>query len=506
MILSRYTLKNINNNLVDVPDESLFELPEKVLQFGTGALLRGLPDYYIDKANRNGIFNGRVVVVKSTTQGDASSFNRQDSLYTLCVRNPANDNKSETNTISSAISRVLVAAEEWGEVLKCAHNQQLQIIISNTTETGIRLIHDDVGSHPPASFPGKLLSFLYERFKAFGGSELSGMIIIPTELIPDNGKKLESIVLELAHLNGLEDEFIEWVEKCNSFCNSLVDRIVPGKPEEEFQLQIAAQLGYIDNLLTIAEPYSLWAIEGDESIKKILSFAQADETVIVQPDIENFRELKLRLLNGTHTLASGLAFLTGCQTVKEAMENDALASFITKLMQDEIAHAIPARVSLIAAQSFGKQVLERFNNPHIRHQWLNITLQYTSKMKMRCIPVLLKHYEINKKVPELIALGFAAYLLFTKPVIRRNLQYYGERHGETYLIQDDMAEVFYKRWSTFDVPELVQDVLNDIDCWGHDLSELPGFVQSVTEKLNAMTSNDIKGIIESVVSKKDIAA
>lgn len=506
MILSRYTLKNINTDLVSVPDETMFELPEKVLQFGTGALLRGLPDYYIDKANRKGIFNGRIVVVKSTDQGDASAFHKQDSLYTLCVRGLENGEKTQANAISSSISRMLTAAEHWGEVLECAHNQQLQVIVSNTTEVGIRLINDDVRSHPPKSFPGKLLAFLYERFKAFGGSELSGMVIIPTELIPDNGKKLESIVLELAHLNGLEDEFIEWIEKCNCFCNSLVDRIVPGKPEGEFQLKLAEQLGYTDNLLTITEPYKLWAIEGDEKIKSILSFAQADDTVIVQPDIEIFRELKLRLLNGSHTLASGLAFLCGCQTVKQAMDNETVASFITELMQNEIAPAIPGQVSLIAAQNFGKQVLERYNNPHIRHQWINITMQYSSKMKLRCIPILLKHYERINTVPELFALGFAAYIRFTRPVVKRGEQYYGERNGESYLIQDDMAGTFYRRWATLDVSALVQNVLSDIDFWGQDLSELPGFLQSVTEKLNAIISNDIKGIIESVVSKKVIAA
>src|SRR5690242_4276903 len=97
MILSRYTLKNINAGSVVVPDESVFELPEKVLQFGTGVLLRGLSDYFIDKANRQGIFNGRIVVVKSTTQGDTSAFDKQDGLYTLCVRGIEHGQKVEEN-------------------------------------------------------------------------------------------------------------------------------------------------------------------------------------------------------------------------------------------------------------------------------------------------------------------------------------------------------------------------------------------------------------------------
>src|SRR3954465_292724 len=230
MILSRYTLKNINPASVNLPDELLFELPEKVLQFGTGVLLRGLPDYFIDKANRQGIFNGRIVVVKSTSQGDSSAFDEQDGLYTICVRGIENGKKVEENIINASISRVLSAQNEWEQILQCANNPDLQVIISNTTEVGIQLVKDDIRQQPPVSFPGKLLAFLYKRFKAFDGSEQSGMVIIPTELIPDNGKKLESIVLELAHLNGLEGEFIEWLECCNHFCSSLVDRIVPGKP------------------------------------------------------------------------------------------------------------------------------------------------------------------------------------------------------------------------------------------------------------------------------------
>jgi len=203
MILSRYNLKNIDPEVVSISDDSLFELPERILQFGTGVLLRGLPDYFVDKANRKGIFNGRIVVVKSTGNGDANEFTRQDSLYTLCVRGIENGNDVKENIINASISRVLTATTEWDQILECAHNPNLQIIISNTTEVGIQLVNEPIKKHPPVSFPGKLLAFLYERYAAFGGSEQSGMIIIPTELIPDNGKKLEWIVLELAHLNGL---------------------------------------------------------------------------------------------------------------------------------------------------------------------------------------------------------------------------------------------------------------------------------------------------------------
>jgi tagaturonate reductase len=506
MILSRYTLRNVDAEKAVVPQEALFELPEKVLQFGTGVLLRGLPDYFIDKANRGGIFGGRIVVVKSTSQGDTSAFDKQDGLYTLCVRGLQDGEKVEENIINSSISRVLTATEEWEQVLECAHNAQMQIIISNTTEVGIQLVNDDVRHHPPKSFPGKLLAFLYERFKAFEGSEHSGMVIVPTELIPENGTKLQAIVLELAHLNGLEDGFIEWIECCNHFCNSLVDRIVPGKPEPATIASLQSELGYTDGLLAVSEVYRLWAIEGDDHIKNILSFAQADDGVVIEPNIDIYRELKLRMLNGTHTLSCGLAYLAGCETVKGAMDDEAVSNFITEVMQHEIAPSIPYDVDLTTAHDFGHKVLDRFRNPHIQHQWLSITMNYSSKLRLRCVPVLLKHYDNSKAVPGAFALGFAAYIYFMKGSTVKDGKYYGEVNSGTYYIQDELAETFYRRWSVLSPADLVKEVLHDVAYWGEDLYSLPNFAQAVTQNLNSIINSGIRQSLEIANSKKVVAA
>lgn len=505
MKLSRHTLKDISSDNVVMPDESIFELPEKVLQFGTGILLRGLPDYFIDAANKVGIFNGRIVVIKSTSKGDTSAFDKQDGLYTLCERGIQNGSKVEEDIICSAVSRVLNAHDEWSEILKCAHNEELKIIISNTTEVGIQLVKDDISQYPPVSFPGKLLAFLYERFIAFGGSEEGGLVIVPTELILDNGKKLESIILELAHLNSLDDDFIEWLEKHNHFCSSLVDRIVTGMPDEKTRRSIENGLGYKDELLTVSEVYSLWAIEGDEKIRNILSFAEADRGVVVEPNIDLHRELKLRLLNGTHTLTCGLAFLAGYETVREAMEDELSLSFISDLMKNEISPSIPYKIKDEIKQDFISKVLDRFRNPHIDHYWKNITLNYSSKIRMRCIPLLINFYKNNESVPPLFALGFASYLYFMKAVRQNDKDFYGELNGESYLLEDELAERFYQLWNNNSVPELVKEVLRDEAFWGHDLYSLPGFHQTITENLNSIVNNGMKWALKSVHPKKVVA-
>lgn len=486
MYLSKKELENINFAGLIKPELSTFDLPEKVLQFGTGVLLRGLPDYFINKANLKGIFNGRIVVVKSTDQGDSSGFEDQDNLYTICVRGIKNGNLVTENIISSAISRVLSAKQDWQSILDCAKNQKLKIIISNTTEAGIQLVEEDINQTPPQSFPAKLLAFLYRRYQVFDGKSEAGMVIIPTELIPENGKKLAAIILALARFNKLDETFISWLTSANQFCNSLVDRIVPGKPDKETLQQMEAELGYQDNLLICAEPYKLWAIEAPESVKEILSFRKADDAVIVKDNIDKYRELKLRLLNGTHSFCCGLAFLSGFTTVKQAMENEDFVSFIEALLFDEIVPTIPYNIPEEEKKQFGKQVLDRFRNPTIAHEWLSISLSYTAKMKMRNKDLIINYYKLFNKIPEHFAKGFAAYLMFMKPIKVENGKYFGEFKGNNYLINDTQASYFKHAWESSSIDNLVQEVLGNELLWDYNLNQLLGFSAAVIKNLRLL--------------------
>jgi len=484
-----------------LPTSAHFELPEKVLQFGTGVLLRGLPDYLIDKANRQGIFNGRIVVVKSTDGGDLDAFTKQDNLYTLAIRGIADEQVVEENVVCSAISRVLSAKSQWAEVLACAANPELTVVLSNTTEVGIELVADDVSQSPPVSFPGKLLAFLHARYQAFQGDKSKGLVIVPTELIVDNGTKLEGILLEQAHRNNLDAEFIDWLETANSVCNSLVDRIVPGRPDTTMQATLADQLGYDDELLTMSEVYTLWAIQGNEHVKSVLSFEQADAGVIVQHNITLFRELKLRLLNGTHTLSCGLAFLAGANTVREAMDNSLLASFVHNLMLADLLPGIPYAVDEKVGQRFGMQVLDRFRNPYIEHRWLSISLNYSAKLQMRVVPALLNYAKKLEAVPHYVALGFAAYLLFMRGTRQENGAWYGENDGNEYPIQDDKAGYFADLWSRLEPVELTRTVLHNSALWGHDLLAIPGFATAVSGYLQQLLDQGAQATVAKVLNK-----
>lgn len=481
----------------DIPGAEIFDMPEKVLQFGTGVLLRGLPDYYIDKANKQGIFNGRIVVVKSTG-GETDEFAKQDGLYTQCIKGIADGKQVESYIVNAAISKVLSAQHNWNDIMQYAESADMQVIISNTTEIGIELkADDDIHAAPPTSFPAKLLAFLYKRFQYFNGDKESGMVIVPTELIVDNGNKLKSIVLKLAHINKLEKSFIDWLDTANDFCSSLVDRIVPGALKRQEQLVFEAKAGYADALTIMSEPYSLWAIESSsERTKEVLSFYKTDDTVVVTPDINKYRELKLRLLNASHTFSCALAYLAGFNLVYESMREETICKFIKKLMIEEIAPCIIGEsITQAEAEAFANNVIDRFCNPSIEHKWLSISMNYTAKMKMRCLPLILTYYEKTGKVPPHMCAGFAAYILFTKPVAFTNGVYYGMIQDRQYKIDDADAPLFYNLWNSSTAETIAQKVLSDESIWGTDLTTIPGFAALVQYFLLQFNRNEFKYVI-----------
>jgi tagaturonate reductase len=495
MQLNKSALPDLRSRVSSVPHDACLSLPEKVLQFGTGVLLRGLPDLYIDKANKQGIFNGRIVVVKSTLHGDTDDFILQDGLYTQCIRGYTKGEKIDDYVVNGSISRVLSARSQWDEVLSLACSKDLEIVISNTTESGIIMdASDKIDASPPQSFPGKLLAVLLKRYLHFKGDEEMGLVILPTELIPNNGKTLQSIVLELAHQNEYDPAFILWLGQVNVFCDTLVDRIVPGKLSSADQAEAEAVIGHTDRLMIMSEPYGLWAIE-TASPKAIatLSFAASDEGVVIAPDISTQRELKLRLLNATHTFCCGIASLLGFTTVSEAMNDPMMGRYIEELMRVEIAHALDTQnISVPQAQAYADTVLDRFRNPHIGHHWLSITMNYSRKMQMRNIPLILAALERPKVPLHRMAFGFAAYLRFMKTDLAPDGSFQGKMFASEYSVHDECASFYEDIWRNGSPDEVVDKALGNIEFWGLDLKSDSAFAAAVKVSLKSILQNGIQ--------------
>ena len=459
-------------------------LPEKVLQFGTGVLLKGLPDYLIDQANRMGKFGGRIVQVKSTNKGNAEGIKQQDGLFTLVEQGLENGAEVQKINVISSISRTLEAHKQWDEIKQLAASTELEIVLSNTTEVGLTYYQEEVLKQMPKTFPGKLAALLYHRYLSFKGDKGSGLVIIPCELIPNNAHLLKEAVVKHAKFNEFEPGFYTWLDAENVFCSSLVDRIVPGKPTTQTAELLHQKIGYEDTELIVSELYALWAIEFPEQAPRPMPDWQGvHPNWILAPDISMYRERKLRLLNGTHTAMVGLALLCGFNTVAESLQNDDFYTFVKTLMLKEIVPSIP--VEPTAAEAFALDVLQRFQNPFVEHFLVNITLQYISKMKMRNVVTILNFIHKNKSVPQRLALGFAGMLAYMQPEYEQDGKFYKSMGGQTVELQDAQAALLYKAWQDFsgDTKALTGAIMSNANIWGQDFVEETAFRDQVSHYL-----------------------
>ena len=480
-----------------VPTAAQLALPERAVQFGTGALLRGLVDALLDDANRKGLFGGRVVMIGSTGSGRDRPINEQGGLFTLVVQGLVDGAARRDFQVVSSVSRALASSTQWPDVLRCAENPELELIFSNTTEIGIVLDETDAHSPPanaaPSSFPAKLTAFLLHRARWCGYDAARAPIVVPTELIEDNGTKLRDIVRTLAARWETEPAFLGWLDAVR-FCNTLVDRIVPGAPGEQYAAELRELLPYDDGMMTIAEPYRLFAIEGDATLRERLRFPDADDGVIVAESITPYRLRKVRLLNGAHTSFVSLAILAGCRTVREAVEHPALGTFLRAVLLDEIVPSL----DVPGAEKFAREVLGRFANPYLQHQLWDITLQGTTKFRVRVVPSILDHVRLTGNVPRALALGFAGFLAFQQGA----LQDARRRDGDT-VPADSAGDAIRIRWRDVDASPMalaafVRSVCSDAELWGADLAVIPGFVDIVTGDLSTIREHGAVAAIESL--------
>jgi tagaturonate reductase len=479
------------------PSAEQLSLPERAVQFGTGALLRGLVDAVLDEANRRDRFGGRVVMIGSTGSGRDRALNDQDGLFTLVTQGLVDGDATRDFRIVSSVSRALAASSQWDEVLRCAENPELELIFSNTTEIGIVLDEADAASAPsstaPRSFPAKLAAFLLHRARTWGFDAARAPVVIPTELIEDNGDKLREIVLTLAQRWNVEPAFLSWLDHV-LYCNTLVDRIVPGAPSEAYAKELRALLPFDDGMTTICEPYRLFAIEGDAELRERLRFPAADAGVLVAESIRPYRLRKVRLLNGAHTSFVSLALLAGCTTVREAVEHPALGAFLRAALLDEI---VPS-VDVPGAEQFAREVIDRFANPFLQHQLWDITLQGTTKFKVRVVPSILDFARRTGTAPRALALGFAGFLAFQDGSLHAARRAAGEP-----VPADATADVVRAHWSAADdtaesLTNLVRAVAADTELWGTDLSAVPGFVELAAEHLSTIRARGPVAAIEAL--------
>jgi len=468
--------------------------PEKVIQFGEGNFLRGFVDWQIDKMNEEADFNGSAVVVQPQEGGLVDMLNEQDGLYTLYLQGVQNGEAVKTHKIINSVSRGINPYRDYNEYLKLGENPEIRFIVSNTTEAGIAFDENDkLNEGCQKSYPGKLTALLYHRFVTFNGDSNKGLIIIPCELIDRNGEKLKEIVLKYAEIWNLGDDFVNWINEDNTFCCSLVDRIVPGYPRDTID-EVRAELGYDDNLVDVGEIFHLWVIEGPQSIKNELPIEKAGLNVKVVDDMTPYRTRKVRILNGPHTAMVPVAYLYGLETVGESVDHEVIGKYVHDLIYDEIIETLDLPHEELV--EFADAIIERFQNPYVKHYLMSIALNSMSKYKTRDLPSLTEYLKRKGELPKKLVFSLAALIEFYK----------GKRGNENIELSDDedILELYNTLWSNFDgtkegLNEIVTSVLAYEKNWGMNLNDIPNLTQEVTKYLESIESLGIKEAIKEVL-------
>ncbi len=471
------------------------ERPVRVLQFGEGNFLRAFVDYMIDIANEQGKFDGDIVLVKPIEFGSLDRFHAQECQYTVQLRGIVDGEPKRINRIVTSVSDAVDAYGEYQKYADYAKLDTLRFIVSNTTEAGI--VYDDTDRlemEPPKSYPGKLTKFLYERYKHFDGAEDKGLVMLPVELIDDNGIHLKECVLKLAKLWELEDGFAKWLEKACVFTSTLVDRIVTGYPKDEAE-ELCKEFGYQDNLIVTGEPFALWVIESAKDISKEFPLPDAGLPVIFTDNQKPYKQRKVRILNGAHTSFVLASYLCGNDIVLESMQDELIFNFMKATIFDEVIPTLTLPKQDLV--DFANAVITRFNNPYVKHALLSISLNSVSKWRARCMPSFLEYIEKEGKLPTHLTFSLAALMAFYTGTEIRDKALIGHRNGEEYQILDDAYVLeFFAENSSKEAAEYTHAVLSNESFWGQDLTKLAGVEAAVAGYMADIRTLGMRGAME----------
>lgn len=465
----------------------------KIMQFGEGNFLRAFTDWIIQKMNDSGKYEGHVVVVQPLSFGRVKELEEQDGLFTLYLQGLNNGEVVKTHEVIDVLDDFINPYSQYDKFLKYAESEDLEVVISNTTEAGIVLDESDIDfENTPKTFPGKVLALLRRRYEHFNKDTTKGLSFICCELIDYNGEELRKCVLGLAKVKGYEQEFINWINEACHFTSTLVDRIVPGYPRDEIK-EITEELGYIDNNIVKGEIFHLWVLQKEETIERLFPCDKVGLNVIYADSITPYKQRKVKILNGCHTCLVPVAYLYGIDTVRESIENEHIGQFTKEFVFDEVVPTIKLPHDQMV--SFANSVFERYLNPFVRHELMSIALNSISKYKARVMQTVKDYYEINNALPTHAMFSLASLIKF----------YFGERNeNEVIKLNDDPKYLkFFAKLKERDLSEaeIVKEVLANQDMWQEDLNQFANMHEVVTSYLKLINEKGMKEALISFLNK-----
>jgi tagaturonate reductase len=446
----------------------------KILQYGEGNFLRTFVDVYFDTLNKNGQGRYAVNIVKPIPFGSLERFEKQNNQYHIILRGMENGKSIENVYKVESLEQVIDPFVDYEKYIALAKDEELKIIVSNTTEAGICFNETDkIDGFEKIAYPAKLTKFLYERFCA----GLGGVYLLPVELIDNNADELKKCVEQYIKLWNLPQSFKKWNDTQNYYCNTLVDRIVSGYPrDEQTKTRLQALIGEKDELMSIGEPFGLWAVEKKGEIEKYIKEGTHNIEVVLTNNIGYYKKRKVRVLNGSHTNLVPTALMLGEQTVYDCMVNEKLSAFVENTLKEEIILFVSSDIK--ATTVFANSVKDRFMNPFLNHQLVSIALNSISKWRARVLPSFKDYYTKYGKIAPNLTIGFSYLMALYSSIQKQGDKYIVKVKNREIEIKDDLSYLEY-----FIGGGSIVAFMSDISVWGEELTSYKDFAKVVEENV-----------------------
>ncbi|MBE6664930.1 MAG: tagaturonate reductase [Ruminococcaceae bacterium] len=448
----------------------------KILQYGEGNFLRAFADVYFHTLNEEG-GNYGVYAIKPTPSNRSAMLNlfeTQNNKYHVVLRGTENGKTVENVYRVDSIEKMINPFEDHESYLALARDPELKIIVSNTTEAGICYNpNDKIENFANITYPAKLTRFLYERYL----SGLDGVYLLPAELIDNNADELKKCVNQYIELWCLPAGFKRWNNEKNFYCNTLVDRIVSGYPrDEETKKHLEDLIGEADGLMSVGEPFGLWAIEKKGNIAEYIKEGIHNVEVVLTDHIEYYKKRKVRVLNGSHTNLVPAGLMLGAETVYDCMTDEKLSSFVEMTLKNEIIPYVSNDIT--ATTSFANSVKDRFLNPFLNHRLLSISLNSIFKWKARVLPSFKDYYSHHGRIAPNLTTGFSYLMALYASLEKTENGYEAKLPCHTLEIKDETVYLEH-----FAQKKSLHAFMSDESVWGENLTLYDGFYNTVAQNI-----------------------
>ena len=453
------------------------QLRSRIVHFGFGAFHRAHQALLTNRVlNEKGgdwgiceisLFSGDVLM---------SQLRAQDHLFTVLEKGAEGNQAIVVGAVNECLNAKL---DSLAAIIEKFCEPQVAIVSLTITEKGYcidpatgkldmhntRILHDLENPTEPHSAPGILVEALHRRRER----GLPPFTVLSCDNIPDNGHVVKNAVLGMAQKRSAE--LAGWIDAHVSFPGTMVDRIVPAATETSLA-EITQELGVEDPCAISCEPFIQWVVE-DNFVAGRPEWEAAGVQMV--KDVLPWEQMKLRMLNGSHSFLAYLGYLAGYAHINECMEDASFREAARRLMLNEQAPTL--RITDVDLTAYADSLIDRFANPALQHRTWQIAMDGSQKLPQRMLDGIRVHLERKSAWP-LLALGVAGWIRYVSGTDER---------GDAIDVRDPLSDKIQSLVKASSEAERVNALLTLSEVFGQDLPHNSVFVDAVNEAYQRLT-------------------